>query len=422
MNLVHFLLHSLGMRAATAAVIVASTAACADAPTAARAAAADLTPRQAALASRPLPPVLEHRTPEYPAIAVYIVYREYVNKHPGIRFLKQDDPEYQRYMEKRLRELYPQRGYAGMMRDAVGEMRRNREAWRRYERALREHVYSSASDCDVQLVPDSECEGGGGSDGTADPSLTEYPTDPSWSGNLEYYVDESLVPTLQEEADSLQLTPTESSGLQYYETLALADGEFRGGIQPYGDTGASTDDLIRLAAMGPGAAGEASIQALPLAVTIPLGVAAFFGPRIAFSWWRAVDAAESYYPAMGEGDTQRDAFRHTYVNVMLRRYCSGPIAKLVMDTNEAWGDNPWGSRMMDYHNNDLGRSTRYEHFRGHWFWDRWSWGVWAHRVRRYINDTRNGVFVTQYQDINITESQARTIDSGIPNYKYIYFR
>lgn len=78
--------------------------------------------------------------------------------------------------------------------------------------------------------------------------------------------------------------------------------------------------------------------------------------------------------------------------------------------------------MMDYHNNDLRRSARYEHFRGHWFWDRWSWGVWGHRVRRYIDDTRNGVFVTQYQNVNITESQARSIDSGIPNYKYIYFR
>jgi hypothetical protein len=43
----------------------------------------------------------------------------------------------------------------------------------------------------------------------------------------------------------------------------------------------------------------------------------------------------------------------------------------------------------------------------HWFGDRWSWSVWAHRVRRYIN---------------ITESQAPAIDSGIPNYKYIYFR
>lgn len=416
------MLSSTRLGTAVAALAVASLAACVDAPTAVHNPALNVSAAPAAHSRPPLPPVLEHRTPEYPAIAVYIVYREYVHKHPGIRYLSQDDPEYQRYMEKRLRELYPERGYAGMMSEAVAEMKRNREAWRQYEVALRAHGRSTAVDCDVQIMSLlSECGGSGGG-GTTDPSLTEYPTDPSWSGNVEYFVDESLVPTIQEEVDSLQLTPTESDGLHYYETLALAEGEFREGIQPTSGTGASRDDLIRMAAMGPGTGGEIGVQALPLWVTIPLGVTAFLGPRIAFSWWRAVDAAGSYYPTMGEGDTRRDAFRHTYVNVMLRRYCSGPIAKLVMDTNEAWGDNPWGSRMMDYHNNDLGRSVRYEHFRGHWFWDRWSWGVWGHRVRRYIDDTRNGAFVTQFQDPAITESTARAIDSSIPAYKYVYFR
>ncbi|HEY0016448.1 MAG TPA: hypothetical protein VGC13_09025 [Longimicrobium sp.] len=416
------ILHSLRPGRAVAALALASMAACADIPTTARTPVPDLPAAQARLSRPPLPPVLEHQTPQYPAIAVYIVYREYVNKHPGIRYLSQDDPEYQRYMEKRLRELYPQQGYAGMMRDATAEMKRNRETWRRYETAQREYERSIVVDCEMPQMMSVSIQCGGGGTTTPDPSLTEYPTDPSWTGNAEYFVDENLVPTVQEEVDSLQLTSTESNGLQYYETLALAEGDFRGGIQPYSGTGASRDDLIRMAAMGPGAGGEIGIQALPLYVTIPLGIAAFFGPRIAFSWWRAVDAAGSYYPSMSEGDTRRDAFRHTYVNVLLRRYCTGPIAKLVMDTNEAWGDNPWGSRMMDYHNNDLGRSTRYEHFRGHWFWDRWSWGVWGHRVRRYIDDTRNGVFVTQFQDPAISESTARGIEYPIPDYKYIYFR
>lgn len=99
---------------------------------------------RSALAKRPQPPKMEFKTPAYPAIALHIVYREYVNKHPGIRYLDPEDKEYQRYMEKRLRELYPQRGYAGMMKAAVEEMRRNKAAWRKYEEEMQEYIRSRA--------------------------------------------------------------------------------------------------------------------------------------------------------------------------------------------------------------------------------------------------------------------------------------
>ena len=87
----------------------------------------------------PARPALESRAPRYPALAVYIVYREYLHRNPGLTTLSPDDRAYQNYMEKRLRELYPQRGYAGMMRDAVQEAGRNRAAWLQYERELREY-------------------------------------------------------------------------------------------------------------------------------------------------------------------------------------------------------------------------------------------------------------------------------------------
>ena len=156
-------------------------------------------------------------------------------------------------------------------------------------------------------------------------------------------------------------------------------------------------------------------------ITIPLGVAAFFGPRILFSKLRAESASASYCPGLDPGDTRRDAFRHVYVNVMLRRYCSGPIAKIVMDVNE-WGNGVWGARMMDYHNNTLGRETRYEHFRGHWFWDRWSWGVWGHKVRRYIDDPQNGSFLPALQSGTLTEQEAKAITDPVPSHLYIFFR
>ncbi|HEY0036401.1 MAG TPA: hypothetical protein VGB66_06910 [Longimicrobium sp.] len=146
-------------------------------------------------------------------------------------------------------------------------------------------------------------------------------------------------------------------------------------------------------------------------------MAAFLGPRILFSKLRAESASAS--PNLIPGDTRRDAFRHVYVNVMLRRYCSGPIAEAIMDANE-WGNAGWGARVMDYHNNDLGRYAKYKHFRGHWFWDRWSWGVWGHRVRRFIDDPQNGTFLSALQSTTLTETEARAIGDPVPSAKYIF--
>lgn len=385
----------------------------------------DLT--QAAAASNRAvtpPPRLVSRTPHYPAVAVYIVYREYVNQHPGLTRLSQDDPEYQRYMEKRLRELYPQRGYAGMMREAVAEMREYRRHWREYEQARRATGGGiSPQTCQIHMTSISTAEyceptgGGGGGGGSYPPPQPEFYEDGSWSSQTEFPVDETQVPTIAEEVDSLQASTNEQDRLLYYESLALGDD---GGYQIQGaDETLTRDDLIRMAAAG-AAPGEITTQFWETAVTIPLGVVAFFVPRILFSKWRAESASATYYPSLDAGDTRRDAFRHIYVNVMLRRYTSAPIAKAVMDWRE-WGNANWGSRIMDVHNNHLGVEVKYEYFRGHWLWDRWSYGVWGGRVRQYINDSRNAAFLPALAS-TYDESEAKAIRATVPSYIYIYFR
>jgi hypothetical protein len=369
--------------------------------------------RDAVVPITPDPPVssksvpraaLEYKTPTYPAVAVYIVYREYVNLHPRVRHLSVDDKDFQKHMEKRLRELYPRKGYTGMMRDAVAEHRRN-------VAILRTSMTASSDECPPEALV---CE-----NGEPNQPTYSYDPDPSWEGEQEFPVDESIVPTVQEEIDSLQATPAEADGLRYYETLALTEGDYR----LASTTGELTrDDRIRAAASGRSPDGV-SVQAVPLAVSIPLGVAAFFGARIAFSWWRAVDASGNHYPNLEPGDTRRDAFRHTYLSVMLRRYCTSPVAKMVTDLNEDLNDgNPAASKYMDFLNNDLGREVKYSHFRGRWFWDRWSWGVWSHRVRDYINDGNNGVFIGGWAQSAPTEENARAGEALVPDHKYIYFR
>jgi hypothetical protein len=368
------------------------------------------------------PPRLVSRTPHYPAVAVYIVYREYVNQHPGLTRLSQDDPEYQRYMEKRLRELYPQRGYAGMMRAAVAEMREYRRQWKDYEQArIARRGGISPQMCEINMTSISTAEycepggGGGGGGGSYPPPQPEYYDDGSWSGQVEFAVDETQVPSVQEEADTLQASPYEHDRLLYYESLALGND---GGYEIQG-ANKSRDDLIRMAAADRGP-GEISIQLWGPSVNIPLGVAAVFAVRVLFSKWRAESASATYYPSLDAGDTKRDAFRHIYVNVMLRRYITAPLAKAVMDINEWWNAN-WGARIMDVHNNHLGVEVKYEHFRGHWLWDRWSYGVWGGRVRNYINDSRNAAFLPALANTN-DEAGAKAIRATVPSYIYIYFR
>lgn len=407
------------------APVVLAAAGCGDMPTDRTPLAPDLAQEAAAsMAAAAMPPRLVSRTPQYPAVAVYIIYREYVNQHPGLTRLDPDNADYQRYMERRLRELYPQRGYAGMMREAVAEMREYRRQWHEYEKARRGRGGGITPQyCEINMTsisPAEYCEpggGGGGGGGSYPPPPPEYYDDGSWSGQSEFLVDETIVPTVGEEVDSLQASSAEHQQLLYYESLALGDD---GGYELQSADGTLTrDDLIRMAAANPGVPGEFSAQLWGPTVNIPLGIIGFFAVRILFSKLRAESASASYYPSLNPGDTKRDAFRHIYVNVMLRRYITAPLAKAVMDANE-WGNAHWGPRIMDVHNNRLGVEVKYEHFRGHWFWDRWSYGVWGGRVRTYVNDSRNAAYLPALATA-YTESEAKAIRNTVPSYMYIYF-
>jgi hypothetical protein len=78
--------------------------------------------------------------------------------------------------------------------------------------------------------------------------------------------------------------------------------------------------------------------------------------------------------------------------------------------------------MMDLHNNDIGRSIKYENFRGHWLWDRWDWKEWAEKVRNYINYAPNAEYIPEWQDQqNLTLQAAQAREQLVPDAKYIYF-
>ncbi len=110
------------------------------------------------------------------------------------------------------------------------------------------------------------------------------------------------------------------------------------------------------------------------------------------------------------------------MNVHLRRYIGSFLAKQIMDW---WEDqnanNVPKAKVMDLHNNDLGREVKYKHFRAHWFWDRWNWQAWAWKVRDYVKDTNNGEFIAEWRDGDPTESEAWARKQLVPDWRYIYF-
>lgn len=87
--------------------------------------------------------------------------------------------------------------------------------------------------------------------------------------------------------------------------------------------------------------------------------------------------AKEKYPQIGQGNTKRDAYRHTIWNALLASYYTTTsskhprleFAKKVADMNELCGENPQDSAEMDYHNNIIGRklwndNTGYKKFYG----------------------------------------------------------
>lgn len=275
---------------------------------------------------RPQPPKFVTRTPVYPAPVIYILYREYLHRNPGLTSLSAEDPKYQRYLERRLRQLYPTKGYEGMMIDAVEEIRQDRMAWVAYQRELRDWKNAvgvmactgtsvidpdTGESCFPPVDPEPET--------SSDPML-----DSSWEGQVEHAVpDDSFIPTLQMEIDTLQMDQTEINQLYYQESLADGSYYSRYGevIVATGGARATIDDLIRAAGEGRTVSrGNATIQVNPVIIATIVSHSLLIGWKA----WRAYVAAgraekkpDEFYPGMSASDTRKDAYRHIYWNMQM---------------------------------------------------------------------------------------------------------
>lgn len=379
-------------------------------------------------------------------MVIYALGREYANKFKEKKITK-GDRHYMQYMERRLREIYPRRGHDGMMEEGYRESlaylnSAARDGDKTAQRLLvgipqsdlarartasipSARAVPSAQNATAPLSPTGQREALPPPDCIEDEpcggsSSDPYVADPSWNDQSDdewpLYAD-GYVPTVAEEAQYTSATPTEVQQMEYIEELAAT-----GGIDKWALT--LEDASGPYAARGTASSGGGWVVAVGAAV-VAVGIVG------GYVYWRATQSAnrayarsEDYYGYQGEVGTQRDAFRHMYVNVMLRRYITKTLAALIMTRRENGAENPPRDKEMDLHNNYLGRTVRYDYFRGHWLWDRYDWEKWGRNVRSFTNDTgRNQELISNWAvDPGPSSQQAESRQDLVATNRYIVYR
>ena len=121
------------------------------------------------------------------------------------------------------------------------------------------------------------------------------------------------------------------------------------------------------------------------------------GPRMFYrvlqSTARAEKLAYYYYGEATNNGRPGDAFKHIYVNMLLRTYVGEWLSHAIMDIFWEWkSPNAPCDHYMDLHNNVIGRQTRYEEFTtiDAQCSDTRHWLQWGENVQRFIQDSVNG--------------------------------
>ena len=150
------------------------------------------------------------------------------------------------------------------------------------------------------------------------------------------------------------------------------------------------------------------------------------GPRLFYrvlqSKARAEKLAHYYYGEATNNGRPGDAFKHIYVNVLLRTYVGEWLSHAIMDLFWEWkAPNAPCDHYMDLHNNIIGRQTRYDDFTtiDTQCSDMRYWLQWGENVQHFIQDSLNGDFQGWNKETPtfIVEPAAKKVS----NTQYIYW-
>lgn len=318
---------------------------------------------------------------------MHIIYREFVNKNPQINTIAELNEKFPSYLEYRLIELYPEDSYKGMVKDGIQELKALEDNYNQYISELKYYNYS-IDDALFKVLDDS----------------TE---DENWPDEMAanmYYI-----PTLEQEIDSLQMTAEE---IQLWMDIENFVNDTTGGL-------AKKADINRFILAKPNNWIQAGL--------IAAGVGGYMYLRAITCSNRAQSKERSYFDGKKTYDTRGDAFRHTFVSVLLRRYLTKFMSWLIMDGRE-WSaaSNDYAGKEMDLHNNYLGRTKKYWYFRANVIWDRYDWVKWGKRVRNYIKNQDKRAYIEEWVTnkpgyVVPTKAAAKTRADRVSSWKFIYF-
>ena len=301
--------------------------------------------------------------PSFPSEVLYVVSREYesvwdstTDKYNTIEaeYIRENNVSIKEYMEKRLISLFPNMAYIGLLdkiegraKDLIPEKTRRTPSFR-------------------------------SQDGYYMPAFTE-------KVNLEKVSDNYEINHLLMSYSELQL---------YNRLNALADTSHFVSLKQVSDIQVK-DSLWNIDKK----LSEDSVpyymkESLLISfLTSGVGSHVFF--RIMQSKARATYVAEYFYPGLTKDGRKGDAYKHLYVNTMLRNYVGATMAWLVMDIYwENAASNAPCDMVMDLHNNHVGRYSRYRDLRGA---ENTQWVDWAYNVKSFVEDTTRNA---QYQNWN----------------------
>lgn len=321
-----------------------------------------------------MPPILSCNLPIFPFEVLYVVCKEYESVEDGTsakstyknrQILSYTKSE---YAESRLIDLYPDKAYVGIVEDSQDF----------YDSVV--NIYNS--------YPYLEESTGYGINGV------DLPDE-----ELEFVSHEN-------EAIVLNMTVNETSILESMNNLAR--------MRSF----ATLNDIFNASGKTQSLSEKFDLVTFGM---IAVMVGTYIYQRALLCAQRAETKALAYY---GESDgngvivvksgTDGDAFKHVFVNVMLRRYLTQPLAYLIMDVYyENANPNVPCHTYMDWHNNCVGRKTKYSTFRiGN------NWETWGVNVKNYINNTNNGVYKS-WTD-STPKKTVKKEEKDVDDKKYIY--
>ena len=323
--------------------------------------------------------------PSFPSEVLYVLTREYESVWDSTRekyetkeaeYIRNNNVSIKKFMEQRLMTLFPDLAYVGLL-DKI-------------ENNAKEMLPSVS-----KVTPSLRSQ-----DGYYMPSFTE-------KVNLERISDES-------EIKNLYLSYSEQN--IFKRLNALADTSHFVTLEKIRDVQVK-DSLWNIDKK----LSEDSVpyymkeSLLISMLTSGLGSHVFF--RIMQSKARATYVAEFFYPGLTKDGRKGDAYKHLYVNTMLRNYVGSVMTWLIMDIYwENAASNAPCDMVMDLHNNHVGRNSRYRDLRGA---ENTQWIDWAYNVKSFVEDTtRNAQYHNWNKEIPLLVIKEEELKSNDRLYLY----